>query len=170
MRRRNFLTLCGIGPIVFSAGCSSSTVIGDLDLVVTGVEAVFPTIAGIAGLPPAVVSQVSMYLAAVSSASAQASDILAGSGTTAQKAAQIVALFANIAAPLLPAGTPQVIISAINSVVQAVVKFLANFQGSKVTASRAQTSAPVSDSDAAKLRTIKTRALAAHRQAQALVR
>ena len=70
------------------------------------------------------------YLQVVSTATGQASVILASAVTPAQKAAQMIAAFDKAAAGLnFPPGTPSEIIAVIGTVTNAVAAFLANFHG-----------------------------------------
>lgn len=107
------------------AGCSSDQTINALDLTVDAVSAALPLLAPSAGIPAALTSQLQGYLGATSTAIASASDILAGPGTDGEKAAQIAASFAGIAAPSVPAQY-QGIANAVQQVALMVAKFLAD--------------------------------------------
>ena len=71
-------------------------------------------------MDPATIASVSGYLAATSQAITQATDIEAGTGTDAQKAVQIAAAFAGIAAPIVPAKY-----QALANAVQQVAQYIA---------------------------------------------
>lgn len=145
--------------ILSMVGCTTSP-LEILNLAVGAAELVLPLIGPAAHIDPAVQASVENYLTATSGAIAQASDILTGPGTTAQKSAAIVAAFAGIAAPIVP---PQYqgIANAVQAVAQYVAKFLASLP-SPVAASARTTTAPhvLSQSDQAKVAKIKARALA----------
>ncbi len=152
-------------------GCTANQVITDLEMVLAGVETVFPIVASVANLPPAITQQVSTYLAAVSNATAQSSTILASPGTAGQHAAQITSLFAGIAKPLLPAGTPANVAGAVDAVAQAVARFLANFAGAAPAAKNAraaQTVVTPKPEDVKRLNAAHSRALADADKAKAI--
>lgn len=153
--------------ILLTTGCNSSSTISTLQAVVSAVSAVFPIIGSAAGLPPAVVNQIADYLSQVSYASAQAVDIWDSSATPAAKAAQITALFSHIAAVNLPPGTAQTVVSAITAVASAVAAFLGTLPSTATTA-KPTAPPPLSASDHAKLKTIKSDALADAQKARAL--
>ena len=136
------------------AGCGNSP-ITYLNLAVEALEVAVPLIGPAAGIPPGVVTQVGIYLGGVSQAISQASDILAGPGTDAEKTAQIVAAFAGIAAPIVPAQY-QALVSAIQTVAADIAKFIASLPAVPASSS---VSTPVSDANRVKLHQIKTRAL-----------
>ncbi len=128
-------SLISIIPILFlilavcTVGCQTSTVISTLEGVVSAAEIAIPVIGAATGLSPATSAKIVTYLQEVNIATAQASTILAGTGTSAQKAAQIAKAFASIAAGCncVPAGTPQEVVAVVNAVAQAVLNFLTNF-------------------------------------------
>lgn len=109
--------------VAFTA-CGTSQVIGNLELAVDAVAVALPLIGPAAGLPADTTVQIQKYLSATSTAIGQASDILAGPGTDAQKSAQIVAAFSGIAVPLVPAQY-QGIAQAVQQVAVLVARFLA---------------------------------------------
>jgi hypothetical protein len=110
--------------LISLAGCGSSQVIGNLELAVDAISVALPLIGPAAGLPADTQSQIQRYLGATSAAIAQASDILAGPGDDATKAAQITAAFAGIAVPVVPAKY-QGIAQAVQQVATLVARFLA---------------------------------------------
>ncbi len=127
--------LISIIPILFlilalcTAGCQTSTVISTLENVVSAAEIAIPVIGAATGLSPATSALIVSYLQEVNIATAQAATILAGTGTSAQKAAEIAKAFASIAAGCncVPPGTPQEVVAVVNAVAQAVLQFLTNF-------------------------------------------
>ena len=127
--------LVSIIPVLFlilallTVGCQTSTVISTLEGVVSAAEIAIPVIGAATGLNPATATQIVAYLQQVNIATAQAATILAGPGSSAQKAASIVIAFAGVSkgCNCLPAGTPQEIITVVNAVAQAVLQFLTNF-------------------------------------------
>jgi hypothetical protein len=141
---------------LFLVACQQSTVIATLENVVSAAEIAIPVIGAATGLNPATTAAIVSYLQQVNIATAEAATILAGAGTSAQKAAQIIQAFAKIAAGCncVPPGTPQEIVAVVNAVAQAVLQFLTNFP---------PTPAPppvvkVSAGDRTKLTSIRTRA------------
>jgi len=159
-------------PLVFALlACSSNQVITDLELAVDAVEVALPLIGPSAGLPADLEAQIEKYLSATGTAVAQASDILAGSNTDAQKAAAIAAAFAGIAVPIVPARY-QGIASAVQRVAVLVANFLVslptaapnpNVRTQDVGGAVSSKRTPVSSSDRQRLAQIKAKALAAHR-------
>jgi hypothetical protein len=119
-----------IALVLFSAACQTSTVIATLENVISAAEIAVPVIAAATHMSPATSAAIVSYLQEVNIATEQAATILAGSGTTAQKATQVVQAFAKIAAGCncVPAGTPQEVVAVIQAVAQAVQNFLTNFQ------------------------------------------
>lgn len=113
--------------------CQQSTVISSLEAAVSAAEIAIPVIGAATGLNPKTASAIVTYLEQVNIATAQASVILAGTGTTAQKSAEIVQAFAKIAAGCncVPAGTPQEVVAVVQAVAQAVVNFLTQFPPQK---------------------------------------
>ncbi len=144
---------------IFLQACQPSTLISSLEAVVTAAEIAIPVIGAAAGLPPATVAGIVTYLQLVDQATVQASNILAGPGTSAQKAAQILAAFASIASGCncIPAGTPAVVVAVVEAVIQAVAKFLGNFNPKALTAAD-QPTIKISGRDRAALAKIRTRA------------
>ena len=106
---------------------------------------------------PATTTAVESYLAAVSTAISKATDILAGPGTPAAKSAQIVAAFAGIAAPVVPAKY-QSLVNAIQQVAQYVAQFIGSLPPPAVAGKMSARAVSVSPADAAKLTQIKARA------------
>ncbi len=142
--------------VLFLVACQQSTIISTLEGVVSAAEIAIPVIGAATGLNPATSTAIVSYLQQVNIAAAEASTILAGAGTCAQKAAQIVQAFAKIAAGCncIPAGTPQEVVTVVNAVAQAVLQFLTNFPPTPATPPVVKVSA----TDRAKLTSIRTRA------------
>jgi hypothetical protein len=124
-KHASIVPLC-IG-ILFLSSCSSNQAIADLQVAVDLADIAFQAVAASASIPPDVQTLVVNYLQATDTALSQASAILAGPGTSAEKAAQVTAAFAAAVKPLLPAGTSQVVASAVNAVAAAIAKFLEHF-------------------------------------------
>lgn len=114
--------------ILVMMGCTRNQAISDLEIVLAGIEAALPVISVAANVNPSTQQVIATYLQAVSTATMEASAILDSPGTAAQKAAQITALFAGIAAPTLSPGTAQSVILAVQVVAQSVSKFLADIR------------------------------------------
>jgi hypothetical protein len=141
---------------LFTVGCQTSTIISTLENVVSAAEIAIPVIGAATGLSSATSALIVSYLQEVNIATAQAATILAGAGTSAQKAAEIAKAFAAIAAGCncVPPGTPQEVIAVVNAVAQAVLQFLTNFPATPAPPPVVKVSAP----DRAKLTSIRTRA------------
>jgi hypothetical protein len=132
LSKRSAATLAAI-LILCAAGCGA---LDYLQLAVGAAEIALPLIGPAAGVDQATVTAVSNYLAATSQAITQAIDIENGTGTDAQKATQIVAAFAGIAAPIVPAKY-QALANAIQQVAQYIAKYLATLPvPSSATASK----------------------------------
>lgn len=113
--------------VLFLTACQTSTIVAALDAVVAAAEIALPLAGAAAGLPPQVSAAIGQYLRLVNLAADQATLILAGPGTAAEKSAAVVAAFSELAAGCgcLPAGTPQLVVSAIGAVARAIARFLA---------------------------------------------
>ena len=114
---------------LLTVGCQTSTVISTLENVVSAAEIAIPVIGAATGLSAATSALIVSYLQEVNIATAQAATILAGTGTSAQKAAEIAKSFAAIAngCNCVPPGTPQEVIAVVNAVAQAVLNFRTNY-------------------------------------------
>lgn len=134
-----------------------------LQLAVGAAEIALPLIGPSAGVDSATIASVSGYLAATSQAITQATDIEAGTGTDAQKAVQIAAAFAGIAAPIVPAKY-QALANAVQQVAQYIAEYLASLPPSS-TSTVGKTTA-LSSSQKTKLSQIRTRALAVYAKTQ----
>lgn len=130
---------------LLNVGCSQSEILTTLTLVVTSAEIAIPVIGAAAGIPPPVIALISTYLQSVAAFTSQASDILAGAGTSAEKAAKILEASTAIAkgCKCFPAGIrmaqreadvvqvlaiPANVLAVIVGVERAVVNFLVNFR------------------------------------------
>lgn len=119
-----------LAPLPLSlVGCSPSQVLTTLRAVVASAEYAVSIVGPAAGVPAATLEAINRYLVAVGKATAEAADILAGTGTAAEKSALIVKVFAGVVAGCncIPAGTPSQIVGVINAVVLAVANFLRLF-------------------------------------------
>lgn len=121
--------------VILSTGCQQSTVIATLEDAVSAAEIAIPVIGAATHLNPATSAAIVLYLEQVNIATAKASNILQGTGSTAQKSAEIIQAFAKVAAGCncIPAGTPAEVVAVVNAVAAAVVKFLENFPPAKAT-------------------------------------
>jgi hypothetical protein len=125
-----------IALVLFSSACQTSTVVTTLENVISAAEIAVPVIGAATHLSPATSTAIVSYLQEVNIATEQSATILAGTGTTAQKSAQIIQAFAKIAAGCncVPAGTPQEVVAVVNAGAQAVLNFLTNFKAQGVIA------------------------------------
>lgn len=117
----HFLFIPLLVSLLILQGCAIS-VTSTLQLVIAAAEAAIPVI------DPAAASVAMPYLKAVSQAVSFASTELASADTSAVKAEKIITQFATIAAPNLPPGISQTIVSAVLAVTSAVGNFLATIQ------------------------------------------
>ena len=156
MKTRTIFAAIAAILIISLAGCSTSP-LQILDLAVGAAEIALPLALPAAGVDPATTTAVESYLAAVSTATSKATDILAGPGTPAAKSAQIVAAFAGIAAPVVPAKY-QSLVNAIQQVAQYVAQFIGSLPPPAVAGKMSARAVSVSPADAAKLTQIKARA------------
>jgi len=128
-RRRAILAIPSSAAIaalaVTQTGCAGDAIIADLQAGLDLIAGFLPQIGTLAGLPAALSTQVQAYLTAVNTALGNASTILLGGGTDAEKAALILAAFANVAAPLIPVSFAGIAVAVIG-LATAVAKFLAS--------------------------------------------
>src|ERR1039458_8317197 len=108
--------------LLFASGCTSSQIIADIQIGLDAITTLLP-ILGTLGVPAAIQSDVATYAAATNAAFGKAATILAGPGTDPEKAALIVASFAAIAKPLLPAQYPS-LVTQFSLIARALAKFL----------------------------------------------
>src|ERR1035438_6342824 len=148
MKTKTAIAALMIGCLI---GCGQTTVIQNLQITLDAITAAFPIIAGLTTIPPATVTDVESYLDATNTALAQASTILAGPGTDAQKAAQIAAAFAAIAQPVVPSQYTS-IVTLIGTVSKDVATFLASLPAQTVTT----TTVLSANSRAALIKTMRT--------------
>jgi hypothetical protein len=124
-----------IAATLLLTSCKPSTIVTTLEAIITAAEIAIPVIGAATGLPPQTSALVITYLQDVSTATGQASTILAGSGTPAEKAASIVQVFAKITAGIqLPGNTPPEIQAVLTGVMQAIASFLSNVGAQPVPA------------------------------------
>lgn len=141
-------------------GCQPSTVISTLEAVVSSAEIALPVIGAAVGLSPQVSAQIVQYLQAVDAAVIQASGILSGPGTSADKATRIAQAFVSVAqgCNCVPAGTPTAVVQVVDAVVKAIARFLTNVTPPSGPSARAAVTIKVSRSDRAALTDIRNRA------------
>jgi hypothetical protein len=120
---------------IMSLGCGAGQITSTLSVIVQSAEIALPIIAAVdPGLNQVIITDAENYLQAVNTAVVSSGPILSDvTFSAAVKAAKITVLFAGLAAANLPAGTPQLILNAINKVSNAVVSFLANFAVANVS-------------------------------------
>ena len=165
--RVSIITAAVLVICIMTVSCSPSTSIQRLNNIINAVEAVFPVVAATAGLPDTTVQQVMSYLASVSTAAGQASTILQNGQSPAMQATEIAKAFAGIIAPQLPPGTPQTVISVVQSVASAVQAFLAWYDPTKLQAT-GNKPFQLTSKDQAALLDIQKRAAAAVVKAKAV--
>ena len=119
----------GLALLLLLSACSTSQVITNLQIALDAITVGLPILAGITGVPASTVTAVESYISATNAALGQASTILAGSGTDAEKAAQIAAAFANIAKPIVPSQYAA-IAALVATVAGDVAQFLASVPAS----------------------------------------
>lgn len=140
--RRGQLTAGLAVMLVFAmlVACTASQIVADLQIGLQAITALFPLIAGAAGAPASVTDSVVAYASAANGAFSQADTILLGPGTNAAKTAQIVALFAGVEAPVVPAQY-SALASQVALIATDVAKFIAALPAATPAAARAQPSA-----------------------------
>lgn len=126
--RRSVLLPIALLAIFTLPGCGISNVTTTLQLVIAAAEAAVGVLGSTGTIPPGTATLALNYLSAVSQATSFAATELASTDSSVMKAEKIIAKFASIAAPNLPAGTPQTILAVIQAVVQAVTNFLTSIQ------------------------------------------
>lgn len=151
-----FIALLLVGALMLTS-CGQSSITKELQLVIAGVEAVLPLIPGVT--PDAAV-KINTYLSAVSDGAEYATVELASADSEILKASRIAAKFASIAAPVLPAGTAQAILTDIENVAAAVQRFLSVIQAAPVTARAAGQPVQLTKGDLAALPKLHARAVA----------
>ena len=152
-----FIGIVILALCLILSGCST-TAIDILNLAVGALEVALPLIGPAAGIDPGTLAAVSGYLGGVSQAITEASSILAGTGTDAQKAAAIAAAFAGIAKPLVP---PQY--SALAAAVEQVAQYVAQFLTKAAAGSASPAIHILSSGDAVKVQAVQQRAVKIHR-------
>jgi hypothetical protein len=131
---RVLLAVILIGLLSLS-GCFTPTVITDLQIALDAISAALPVLTNLAGIPSATATAVLAYITATNQALGQASTILSGAGTDAEKAAEITAAFANIAVPVVP-GQYAALVSLVATVAADVASFLASVPGKTSAAAK----------------------------------
>lgn len=151
--------------LIFSVLLTSCGTLNYLELAIGAAELALPLIGPSAGIDAGTVMNVEMYLAATSQAITKAVDIQNGTGTPAQKAAQIAAAFAGIAFPIVPAQYQTLPVSqvaayvSLASAVSKVAAYVSQFLGTLPASSAASSPhVAVSTGGSAKLASIRARA------------
>lgn len=119
--------------ILALAGCTTSTIVTDLQVALDAISAALPILGSLTGVPANVVTAATSYVSAANTALGQSSTILDGPGTDAEKAAAIAAAFAGIAVPVVP-----VQYAAIAQLIQTVAADVAAFLATVPAGSPAQ--------------------------------
>ena len=145
--------------ILILVGCTTDQVVADLQIGLQAITALFPLIAGAFGAPASVTNSVVAYAIAANSAFSQADTILLSNASTATKTAQIVALFAAVEAPVVPAQY-SALASQVSTIAADVAKFLAALPAATPAAARAQP-APTTLSAASRTKLIQAQTVAA---------
>lgn len=126
--RRRFSSVLLAATVVVLSSCGAS-VTNTLQLVIAAAEAAL----GVLGI-----TAYAGWLKAVSEAVSFASTELASSDSSVVKAEKIITQFALIAAPILPPGTAQEVVNAIEAVVTAIGTFLSSIQPAAPAPSQAR--------------------------------
>lgn len=116
-------------------GCAISLSDG-LDLVVSAADTAVTTLQATGSIPAPTATLIENYLSEVVNFTSFTTTELASSDSAAEKTAKISAEAAMVIEPQLPAGTPTVIVTVVNAVVQDVATFLENV---KTTSASLQT-------------------------------
>lgn len=132
MRSRT-LQVVAIAAMLILLGCTTSTVITDLQVALDAVTVALPVLAGLTGVPADVSTAVTNYVAAANEALGQAATILDGPDTDAEKAAAVAAAFAGVAAPVVPSQYA-VLASLVQTIAQDVAAFLASVPSTQARA------------------------------------
>lgn len=152
-----------LAVLLILTACSSSQVVSNLQIALDAITVALPVLGGLTGVPPATVAAATTYVAQANQALGQASTILAGPGTDAQKSLQIFAAFAGIAKPDIPTQYGA-LVSIVATVAQEVGKFLESLPAAPAAPGKATATAPhitvVSSGDAAKLEHAREQAAA----------
>lgn len=122
--KRVTLTVITAMLILCLVGCSTAQVVTDLQIALDAITVALPVLGGLSGLPADVLAAVTTYLTATNQALGQASTILDGPGSVDEKFAAVGALFAGIAAPIVP---PQY--AALAQLVQTIATDVGRFLG-----------------------------------------
>jgi len=120
-----------MATIMVLTGCSTAQVIANLQIALDAVTVALPILASVTGVPADTVTTVDAYVTATNTALGQASTILAGAGTDAEKAAQITAAFAAIAKPVVPSQYAA-IAQLVETLASDVATFLASVPGTGI--------------------------------------
>ena len=132
-----------IGAAFLTVACSQTQVVASLEAAIAAAEFALPIVAQQVNLDPAVKAQVLAYLRASNTALTEVAAALSSGGSQASIAARIVAAVSAVPAANLPAGTPQVIVAAINTVAVALEGVLQQFMPYGSARMMATVSAPL---------------------------
>lgn len=150
--------------LLLTACPSANSTIKILNTILTSAETLLPIITAGAGLDANLQKNLSNYLHAASGALVLTSDILNTNGSAAVKASQVTTAWAGVTAPILPAGTPQRVVSLVQAISSAITNLLQQFAPTPAAPGAPSARVPkpivVSASDAARLLEIRGRAVA----------
>lgn len=149
----------GIVAVVILAlmmqACTPSQLVADLSAVV---DAASVAVAFVPSLSPQAKAEIAKYLKAIAQASSEVSGIIATGNLDAVTIARIVELFARIALPLLPAGVPIQVVTAITAVAAAVQAFLGQLQPIQAHVGKQGHAIKINSADRATLSRVNTKA------------
>ena len=126
--RRSILAFAAFALTLSMVACSQSQVTETLSLVVTAADAAVSVLEAGGQIPAPVATQITNYLAEVTTGVQFATTELASSDSDALKASKIAQEFATISAPNLPPGIGAAIGATVQAVASAVTNFLATVQ------------------------------------------
>lgn len=154
MKRRSFLEGASLSAIaaalLVEVACSGSSVVAALETALEAIQIGLPTLAALTGIPQSIVTATDNYVAAVNTALQQSTAILAAPGTDAEKAAAILALFASIAVPVVPAQY-QALAQLLSTVASDVAAFLSSVPRGQMLTAKAGHTTSFSAADRARL-------------------
>jgi hypothetical protein len=107
------------------SGCTTSQVVNNLQVALDAITVALPILGSVVAVPAPLIALVENYATQANTALGEASTILAGAGTDAEKAALIAAAFAKLGVPDVPAQ-----FAAIANLVSTIAGDIAQFLGS----------------------------------------
>lgn len=143
---------------ILLTGCKQSSITTNLQLVIAAAETAVSVLEGTGTIPPPVGTLINTYLNAVSEGTVFASMELASTDPQPIKASKIIAKFASIAKPDLPAGTAQNIVTVIEAVANAAAKFLATISTAQTALATSAKPLKMTSGDMAAMPKIQARA------------